>query len=129
MTVDLMDMFQRHGYEDAFLFGHALEGNLHLVFSQVGAALCRAVPCLLCGRLPPAPCPKMWRPGRGRTPAAGCWGARGGVPRGRGFRPSPLAQRGLCPADSCRAPRPVLPTPAPTPPHSQIQRTIFATHL
>ncbi|KAL4426062.1 hypothetical protein ABPG77_007858 [Micractinium sp. CCAP 211/92] len=34
MTVDLMDMFQRHGYEDAFLFGHALEGNLHLVFSQ-----------------------------------------------------------------------------------------------
>lgn len=36
MTVDLMDMFQRHGYDDAFLFGHALEGNLHLVFSQVG---------------------------------------------------------------------------------------------
>ncbi|KAI3429690.1 hypothetical protein D9Q98_005775 [Chlorella vulgaris] len=34
MTVDLMEMFQRHGYEDAFLFGHALEGNLHLVFSQ-----------------------------------------------------------------------------------------------
>lgn len=34
MTVDLMDMFQRHGYDDAFLFGHALEGNLHLVFSQ-----------------------------------------------------------------------------------------------
>lgn len=40
MTVDLMDMFQRHGYEDAFLFGHALEGNLHLVFSQV----CLAAP-------------------------------------------------------------------------------------
>jgi D-lactate dehydrogenase len=37
MTVDLMEMFQRHGYEDAFLFGHALEGNLHLVFSQVNA--------------------------------------------------------------------------------------------
>lgn len=36
MTIDLMDMFERHGYEDAFLFGHALEGNLHLVFSQVG---------------------------------------------------------------------------------------------
>ena len=36
MTLDLMEMFQRHGYEDAFLFGHALEGNLHLVFSQVG---------------------------------------------------------------------------------------------
>jgi hypothetical protein len=35
MTVDLMEMFQRHGYDDAFLFGHALEGNLHLVFSQV----------------------------------------------------------------------------------------------
>lgn len=39
MTIDLMDMFQRHGYEDAFLFGHALEGNLHLVFSQVGCSL------------------------------------------------------------------------------------------
>ena len=35
MTIDLMDMFKRHGYDDAFLFGHALEGNLHLVFSQV----------------------------------------------------------------------------------------------
>ena len=38
MTLDLMEMFERHGYEDAFLFGHALEGNLHLVFSQVGWA-------------------------------------------------------------------------------------------
>lgn len=34
MTVDLIDMFQRHGYHDASCFGHALEGNLHLVFSQ-----------------------------------------------------------------------------------------------
>jgi D-lactate dehydrogenase len=34
MTVDLVDMFQRHGYNDASCFGHALEGNLHLVFSQ-----------------------------------------------------------------------------------------------
>eukprot|EP01025_Chloroclados_australasicus_P005936 TRINITY_DN1193_c0_g1_i4.p1 TRINITY_DN1193_c0_g1~~TRINITY_DN1193_c0_g1_i4.p1 ORF type:complete len:1085 (-),score=158.95 TRINITY_DN1193_c0_g1_i4:277-3531(-) len=34
MTVDLIDMFQRHGYSDASCFGHALEGNLHLVFSQ-----------------------------------------------------------------------------------------------
>lgn len=41
MTIDLMDMFQRHGYEDAFLFGHALEGNLHLVFSQVCRQCCR----------------------------------------------------------------------------------------
>lgn len=41
MTIDLMDMFQRHGYEDAFLFGHALEGNLHLVFSQASATPCR----------------------------------------------------------------------------------------
>ncbi len=35
MTVDLGNMFQKHGYDDASCFGHALEGNLHLVFSQV----------------------------------------------------------------------------------------------
>lgn len=34
MMIDLIDMFQRHGYADASCFGHALEGNLHLVFSQ-----------------------------------------------------------------------------------------------
>ncbi|PNW82667.1 hypothetical protein CHLRE_06g288700v5 [Chlamydomonas reinhardtii] len=34
MMIDLIDMFQRHGYHDASCFGHALEGNLHLVFSQ-----------------------------------------------------------------------------------------------
>jgi hypothetical protein len=35
MMIDLIDMFQRFGYHDASCFGHALEGNLHLVFSQV----------------------------------------------------------------------------------------------
>lgn len=35
MTVDLGEMFQRHGYPEASCFGHALEGNLHLIFSQV----------------------------------------------------------------------------------------------
>ena len=34
MTQDLIDMFERFGYEDASCMGHALEGNLHLVFSQ-----------------------------------------------------------------------------------------------
>ncbi len=34
MTMDLIEMFERHGYKDASCFGHALEGNLHLVFSQ-----------------------------------------------------------------------------------------------
>jgi len=34
MTMDLIEMFQKHGYHDASCFGHALEGNLHLVFSQ-----------------------------------------------------------------------------------------------
>ena len=34
MTVDLADMFNRYGYLDASCFGHALEGNLHLVFAQ-----------------------------------------------------------------------------------------------
>lgn len=34
MTVDLAAMFERHGYAEASCFGHALEGNLHLVFAQ-----------------------------------------------------------------------------------------------
>ena len=34
MTQDLIEMFQRFGYDDASVMGHALEGNLHLVFSQ-----------------------------------------------------------------------------------------------
>jgi FAD/FMN-containing dehydrogenase len=38
MTLDLVEMFKKFGYKDASCFGHALEGNLHLVFSQVRAA-------------------------------------------------------------------------------------------
>ena len=34
MTLDLIEMFKRHSYHDACIFGHALDGNLHLVFSQ-----------------------------------------------------------------------------------------------
>ena len=34
MSVDLIDMFERHGYGDASVFGHTMEGNMHLVFSQ-----------------------------------------------------------------------------------------------
>eukprot|EP01025_Chloroclados_australasicus_P005935 TRINITY_DN1193_c0_g1_i3.p1 TRINITY_DN1193_c0_g1~~TRINITY_DN1193_c0_g1_i3.p1 ORF type:complete len:1087 (-),score=151.26 TRINITY_DN1193_c0_g1_i3:409-3669(-) len=34
LTVDLIQMFRKYGYKDASCFGHALEGNLHLVFSQ-----------------------------------------------------------------------------------------------
>jgi D-lactate dehydrogenase len=30
----LKDLFKKHNYHDAVLFGHALEGNLHFVFSQ-----------------------------------------------------------------------------------------------
>jgi D-lactate dehydrogenase len=32
--IALKKLFKRHQYQDAVLFGHALEGNLHLVFSQ-----------------------------------------------------------------------------------------------
>ncbi len=39
MTVDLVEMFQKFGYKDASCFGHALEGNLHLVFSQVRSSV------------------------------------------------------------------------------------------
>ena len=33
-SLDLRNLFVRHGYGDAILFGHALEGNLHFVFKQ-----------------------------------------------------------------------------------------------
>ncbi len=33
-TLELQGLFRKHGYEDAIIFGHALEGNLHFVFSQ-----------------------------------------------------------------------------------------------
>lgn len=33
-TVALQDLFVRHGYDEAIIFGHALEGNLHFVFTQ-----------------------------------------------------------------------------------------------
>ncbi|MCU7496739.1 MAG: FAD-binding oxidoreductase [Ignavibacteria bacterium] len=33
-TGDLQELFKKHGYYDAIIFGHALEGNLHFVFKQ-----------------------------------------------------------------------------------------------
>lgn len=33
-TIDLKKLFKKYEYNDAYLFGHALEGNLHFVFSQ-----------------------------------------------------------------------------------------------
>ena len=33
-VTDLQTLFARHGYRDAVLFGHARDGNLHVVFSQ-----------------------------------------------------------------------------------------------
>ena len=33
-TLDLQKLFDTHGYHDAIIFGHALEGNLHFVFKQ-----------------------------------------------------------------------------------------------
>ncbi len=32
-TLDLQALFDKHGYRDAIIFGHALAGNLHFVFS------------------------------------------------------------------------------------------------
>lgn len=37
MTADLTALFRECGYSDASAVGHALEGNLHLVFAQVGS--------------------------------------------------------------------------------------------
>jgi FAD/FMN-containing dehydrogenase len=49
MMVDLVAMFRKYGYADASCFGHALEGNLHLVFSQARPPPCRCP----CAELPP----------------------------------------------------------------------------
>lgn len=32
--LDLQHLFARHGYHEAIIFGHALEGNVHFVFTQ-----------------------------------------------------------------------------------------------
>ncbi|HEX7441888.1 MAG TPA: FAD-linked oxidase C-terminal domain-containing protein, partial [Caldimonas sp.] len=33
-TLDLQRLLQQHGYTEAIIYGHALEGNLHFVFTQ-----------------------------------------------------------------------------------------------
>jgi D-lactate dehydrogenase len=33
-TVELQRLFGKHGYEEGIIFGHALDGNLHFVFTQ-----------------------------------------------------------------------------------------------
>jgi D-lactate dehydrogenase len=33
-TLDLQDILKKYNYEEAVIFGHALEGNLHFVFTQ-----------------------------------------------------------------------------------------------
>ncbi len=33
-TLDLQQLLRKHGYHEAIIFGHALEGNLHFVFTQ-----------------------------------------------------------------------------------------------
>lgn len=33
-TLELQELFAKHGYDEAIIFGHALEGNLHFVFNQ-----------------------------------------------------------------------------------------------
>ena len=45
MTMDLVRMFEKYGYKDASCFGHALEGNLHLVFSQVTHQFALSLQC------------------------------------------------------------------------------------
>ena len=33
-ALELQDLFKKHGYTEALIFGHALEGNFHFVFTQ-----------------------------------------------------------------------------------------------
>ena len=59
MTVDLVEMFKKFGYKDASCFGHALEGNLHLVFSQVQPQHSPSPAwAAVCGCLPQGPVPR-----------------------------------------------------------------------
>jgi FAD/FMN-containing dehydrogenase len=48
MTADLITLFKECGYSDASAVGHALEGNLHLVFAQVGGLYRLLLLLLLC---------------------------------------------------------------------------------
>ena len=32
--MELQELFKKHGYKEALIFGHALEGNFHFVFTQ-----------------------------------------------------------------------------------------------
>jgi len=36
-TLELQELFKKHGYSDAIIFGHAKDGNLHFVISQTFA--------------------------------------------------------------------------------------------
>ena len=36
-TLELQELFKKHGYDDAIIFGHAKDGNLHFVISQTFA--------------------------------------------------------------------------------------------
>jgi D-lactate dehydrogenase len=33
-TMELQEMFKKYGYDEAIIFGHSLDGNLHFVFNQ-----------------------------------------------------------------------------------------------
>ena len=33
-TVELQALLEKHGYSEGIIFGHALDGNLHFVFTQ-----------------------------------------------------------------------------------------------
>jgi FAD/FMN-containing dehydrogenase len=36
--LDLQQLFAKHGYHEAIIFGHALEGNVHFVFTRTSAS-------------------------------------------------------------------------------------------
>lgn len=61
MTADLIQLFKDHGYRDASAVGHALEGNLHLVFSQVRGCTARAGVELLPGACQNSTACTAWR--------------------------------------------------------------------
>eukprot|EP00967_Tisochrysis_lutea_P106173 scaffold162525_cov30-Tisochrysis_lutea.AAC.2 len=76
MSKDLIAIFRKWGYHDACLMGHALEGNLHLIFNQVRGPspstfrLTRAPALLGPSKRKPLHLPPCSKPTSLRTPLA-----------------------------------------------------------
>ena len=87
-TLDLQRLLAAHGYPDAIIFGHALEGNLHFVFTQdFNVAAEVAALSRLHGRAVQAGRRQVRRLAQGRARHR---------PQRRAFRRARMGRRSLC---------------------------------